>query len=495
MDEWEPLGLPEDCIEQVYATTRITITAGDSISIPRPYGKVSGQRCREVLLRRCAEHGVEVRESLVTRIEDGRGAAWDGSSGEAGEEPAGLVCSDGEAVLCRVPVVAAGHYSPLVRYQSPGVEFMRGEGEYMTRDWAPLLETPPAHRIRISPEQVPSMPLTQLSWTDSVQRDSVRPGQHAWGWNWGWNPALRGFKVPSAVPLFGGCEPVGGGAPGYQIAYGVTLDCAQPHGYPLDEMLLMDFSTDHLVGDDALQGGLAGHVPTFLYAFAYDEKRVFLQETLLVARKYRATAQSLEMEEMVRRLERRVAHMGLEVLRRSEEEYSVIPMGGPLPVLGQPTVAYGAAAVMVHPASGYMINRAILQAPEVAAALAAGLRGPGGGRQQAAEAAWEAVWPKHRLIERDLYCFGMEVLLDLDVGLLQSFFRAFFADPKETMWRKFLAWDMTRPGEKPWGMSVFMILQFLRGTWPLKARLIREAMFKDGLHLLKSIFELPFPFD
>ncbi len=37
--------------------------------------------------------------------------------------------------------------------------------------------------------------------------------------------------------------------------------------------------------------------------------------------------------------------------------------------------------------------------------------------------------------------------------------------------------------------------QFLRGTWPLKARLIREAMFKDGLHLLKSIFELPFPFD
>ncbi len=43
--------------------------------------------------------------------------------------------------------------------------------------------------------QVPSMPLTQLSWTDSVQRDSVRPGQHAWGWNWGWNPALRGFKV------------------------------------------------------------------------------------------------------------------------------------------------------------------------------------------------------------------------------------------------------------------------------------------------------------
>ena len=76
---------------------------------------------------------------------------------------------------------------------------------------------------------------------------------------------------------------------------------------------------------------------------------------------------------------------------------------------------------------------------------------------------------------------------------------AVFADrartPQEDMWRKFLAWDMTRPGEKPYKMAIFMILQFFRGSLPLKARLVREAMFKDGLHLLKSIFEMPFPFD
>jgi hypothetical protein len=83
-------------------------------------------------------------------------------------------------------------------------------------------------------------------------------------------------------------------------------------------------------------------------------------------------------------------------------------MGGPLPVLGQPTVAYGAAAVMVHPASGYMINRAIKFAPEVADALVDTLRRTDS-PLLAAEAAWEAIWPKHRLIERDLYCFGMEV--------------------------------------------------------------------------------------
>ena len=97
----------------------------------------------------------------------------------------------------------------------------------------------------------------------------------------------------------------------------------------------------------------------------------------------------------------------------------MIPMGGPLPVLGQPTVAYGAAAIMVHPASGYMINRVILQAPEVAAAIASTLRDTDCPKL-AAEAGWEAIWPKHRLIERDLYCFGMEVLLGMHVCLAVS---------------------------------------------------------------------------
>ena len=49
-----------------------------------------------------------------------------------------------------------------------------------------------------------------------------------------------------------------------------------------------------------------------------------------------------------------------------------------------------------------------MQAPEVASAIAKTLRETKSA-QQAAEAGWEAVWPKHRLIERDLYCFGMEV--------------------------------------------------------------------------------------
>ena len=506
LDEWEPLGLPDECIEYTYASTRITISSDESIGIARPYGKVNGNRCRQHLLEECVKHNVHVLEGIVEAKETG---VRDG--------PSTFRLSNGERLWCRVPVVAAGHYSPLVKYQSPGVEFMRIEGEYMTRDWQTLMQVPPEERIiitgtaptgsstitrgdgsedsyRFSEMVDVSGPLSTLSWQHSVQFDSVRPGQHAWGWNWGWNVILRGFKVPEFIPFFGGCEALGGGAPGYQIAYGITIDCEKPHGFPLDEMLLMDFSTDHLQGDTELDRGEEGHVPTLLYAFPYDKNKVFLQETHLVARNHRAACHSLEMEEMVRRLDRRIDKLGLKVKRRYDEECSVIPMGGPLPVLGQPTVAYGAAAIMVHPASGYMINRVILQAPEVARAIASTLKATDS-PQQAAEAGWEAIWPKHRLIERDLYCFGMEVLLDLDLALLRDFFGAFFANPKEKMWREFLAWDMTKPGEKPYRMSVFMILQFFRGSLPLKGRLIRDAMFKDGLHLLKSIFELPFPFD
>jgi len=504
LDEWEELGLPDMCLEQTYESTRITISATESIGIDRGYGKVNGNKCRQFLLEQCASYGVHVLEGIVSGTQTGKGKA-----------PSLMTLTNGQSLRCRVPVVASGHYSPLVKYQSPGVEFMRIEGEYMTRDWQQLMQIPADERIFITrkaptgtlirnsdgsvcndrfSEHVESGPLSQLSWKHSVQFDSVRPGQHAWGWNWGWNVILRGIKIPQWVPFVGGCEAIGGGAPGYQIAYGITVECENGHGFPLNEMLLMDFSTEHLKNDPELEGGEEGHVPTFLYAFPYDKNKVFLQETHLVARNHRATCKSLEMEEMVRRLDRRIETLNLKVTRRYDEECSVIPMGGPLPVLGQPTVAYGAAAIMVHPASGYMINRVILQAPEVASAIANTLRETDCPKQ-AAEAGWEAVWPKHRLIERDLYCFGMEVLLDLDLALLRDFFGAFFANPNEKMWREFLAWNMTIPGEKPYKMSVFMILQFFRGSPRLKGRLIRDAMFKDGLHLLKSIFELPFPFD
>ena len=47
----------------------------------------------------------------------------------------------------------------------------------------------------------------------------------------------------------------------------------------------------------------------------------------------------------------------LQVKRVLEEEWSYIPVGGPLPVNCQPVTAFGAAANLVHPATGYSIVR------------------------------------------------------------------------------------------------------------------------------------------
>ena len=328
LDEWDELGLPDYCLEHTYETTRITISENESIGIDRGYGKVSGSKCRQFMLEQCAEYGVHVLEGIVTTRE-----------ADHQRKTSAMVLSNGQRLNCRVPVVAAGHYSPLVKYQSPGVEFLRVEGEYMTRDWQQLMQIPPEDRIIITrkaptgtttlnkdgtydsnyrfSEYVESGPLSQLSWQHSVQFDSVRPGQHAWGWNWGWNVILRGFRVPEFIPFFGGCEAIGGGAPGYQIAYGITVECENEHGFPLNEMLLMDFSTQHLKDDAELEGGEEGHIPTFLYAFPFDKYKVFLQETHLVARNHRATCKSLEMEEMVRRLDRRIDNLGLKVCKRA----------------------------------------------------------------------------------------------------------------------------------------------------------------------------------
>ena len=40
-----------------------------------------------------------------------------------------------------------------------------------------------------------------------------------------------------------------GGSPAYQVAYGEEIETEGPHGFPVNEMLLMDWTDDHL-GDN-----------------------------------------------------------------------------------------------------------------------------------------------------------------------------------------------------------------------------------------------------
>ena len=78
-----------------------------------------------------------------------------------------------------------------------------------------------------------------------------------------------------------------------------------------------------------------------------------------------------------------------------EEEWSYIPVGGPLPLASQTVTAFGAAANLVHPATGYSIARSLREAPDLAVAMAAILK-----RQlpvrETAEAVWDSLWPAEK---------------------------------------------------------------------------------------------------
>lgn len=167
-----------------------------------------------------------------------------------------------------------------------------------------------------------------------------------------------------------------------------------------------------------------------------------------------------------------------------EEEWSYIPVGGPLPLPDQPAAAFGAAASLVHPATGYSITRSLREAPAVARACAQALT-----EQPSSAAAvrfvWEALWTQerrrqvragrhdwrapsacptplaahcpfclHRLTARlprhflsslpspcaqtSFQVFGMELLCQLDTRATADFFTTFFRLPA-SFWRGFLA--------------------------------------------------------
>ena len=75
-----------------------------------------------------------------------------------------------------------------------------------------------------------------------------------------------------------------------------------------------------------------------------------------------------------------------------DEEYSYIPVGGPMPRGDQAVTAFGAAANLVHPATGYSITRMLTESAPLADSVAAALARDRPLGESAAEV-WEALWP------------------------------------------------------------------------------------------------------
>lgn len=233
--------------------------------------------------------------------------------------------------------------------------------------------------------------------------------------------------------------------PGYQVAYGILAE-VEEHPFELDRMVFMDWRDSHLDHNPELKRRNAA-LPTFLYAMPFSSDLIFLEETSLVARP------GLAMEDIQERMALRLSHLGIRVKRIEEDERCVIPMGGPLPILPQRVLGIGGTAGMVHPSTGYMVARTLAAAPTVAYAIVQYLDGSGGGEEVSARV-WRDLWPIERRRQREFFCFGMDVLLKLDLEGTRRFFDAFFnLEPR--YWHGFLSSRLFLPELVAFGLSLF----------------------------------------
>lgn len=196
-----------------------------------------------------------------------------------------------------------------------------------------------------------------------------------------------------------------------------------------------------------------GDEGSFLYAMPLGGGRAFVEETVLVTR-------GIGLDVLRERLHRRLAAEGLRIGRTLSIERCRIPMDLPVPP-PQRVIAFGAAAGMIHPATGFLLPRIIRSAPLLAAAVADHLDD---GPDIAARAGWTSLWPAERLRQRELHRWGAEVLSQLDARELRAFFAAFFALPPEDR-RAWLADSLP-----PAGIARGMLAVFARLPTRLKWR-------------------------
>jgi len=258
-----------------------------------------------------------------------------------------------------------------------------------------------------------------------------------------------------------------GSPPGWQTAYGVEIRVPN-HPFPVNKAIFMDFrQSDPEAGGEEQQGGV-WRVPSFLYVLPVSKDVVFVEETCLVARV------QVPFDELKRRLYRRMARMGVDFTEDDilEIEASWIPLGGTAPVAPQRTIAYGAAAGMVHPASGYSVVNSLTKAPRVAEAMVQGLKE--GGEREAARRAWDILWGAEPRRQIGFYQFGMELLMSLRIEQMRNFFGTFFSLPPHLA-RGFLGNRLSSSE-----LILFALTTFAIGNNELRGLLLAHLVSRGG---------------
>ena len=241
-----------------------------------------------------------------------------------------------------------------------------------------------------------------------------------------------------------------------QAAYGVVGRFTQA---PIEtgRFVLMDYRCDHLSEAQRREP------PTFLYAMDLGDGVFFVEETSL------ALAPGVPYDVLKQRLQQRLDQRGVEITEVIHEEFCLFPMNLPLPDRRQPVLAFGGAASMVHPASGYMVGSLLRRGPGLAKALAAALNNQNLGSAALAQRGWQALWPVEMVLRHQLHQFGLGRLMGFNEALLRTHFATFFSLPQEE-WFGFLTNTLPLPR-----LMAVMLRLFALSSWELRRGLVVGA--------------------
>ncbi len=236
-----------------------------------------------------------------------------------------------------------------------------------------------------------------------------------------------------------------------QTAYGLVLDedAAAPFVAP-GEALFMDWRGDH---------GDAGW-PTFLYVIPLGGGQVLAEETSLARRP------GLPLSTLRRRLHARLAHHGVEPPKDARCEKVSFRVDHPRH-RGPGVLGFGAAAPLIHPATGFSLAASLRLAPRVATALATHLPDDPG---RALAAAQKTVWPLDARVVHHVRRIGLESLLRMPPADVPGFFEQFFGLPDPHRWTYLTARDDVR------GVVAAMNCLFRTSSGRLRRHLVTSAL-------------------
>lgn len=207
--------------------------------------------------------------------------------------------------------------------------------------------------------------------------------------------------------------------------------------------------------------------PSFLYGVPVADGRVLLEETSLARRP------GVGLAVLRRRLRTRLAGHGIEVGDRAEERVRFV-VDTPLPpwrTRGGRVLPFGAAAPLIHPATGFSVATALRLAPPLAAALRDGLDcGRADPAARAAAAGWRTVWSRRALAVHGLRRTGLEALLAMPPQQVPNFFDVFFELPQRHRWTYLTG------REDFAGNAAAMRALFAASPWPLRRRLVLHGL-------------------